>query len=499
MGKPFNYRFFVFCGTSIALGIILSAAFSIKNYFIIVLPPLVLAALALVAFLVTDIKAILIHALVFVILYFIGAISISIGIDSATAYIPPEVESGNEMTIKGYVSECIRYYPESDTTKVLITDLSDGGNDLKSASAIAFVDGRAEIGDKVSVSGVAEKTVYPEIDLFYFPRRAVLEFKSDRHGKILQNGGGFFYSVRKYIRNSLKTHLNDRSYSFVAALILGETDELSFNELDNLRSAGISHVFAVSGLHVGFLAAFVSFLLNLIKIRRFKNAVLVFIITLLYAGVCGFPISAIRAAIMCFVFGTARSFGLKGDNLNAVFLSMTAVLIIFPQWLFSLGFILSFAAVTGIALFGNMLKTVFSFLTEKLALAFSVSMSAFIATAPVIVYVLGKVSLITVLTNVVVIPIVTVLYYISTLSLILTSIIESLSVSFVVVNALTEFLTETLSAVDFGKFVSLGSFTPFSTAFYYFNLVITSDKINANKGIKIISAVAAAASALLLV
>ena len=66
-------------------------------------------------------------------------------------------------------------------------------------------------------------------------------------------------------------------------------------------------------------------------------------------------------------------------------------------------------------------------------------------------------------------------------------------------NALTEFLTETLSAVDFGKFVALGSFTPFSTAFYYFNLVITSDKINANKGIKIISAVAAAASALLLV
>ncbi|MBO7526028.1 MAG: hypothetical protein J6T42_04445, partial [Clostridia bacterium] len=76
MGKPFNYRFFVFCGTSIALGIILSAAFSIKNYFIIVIPPLVLAALALVAFLVTDRKAILIHALVFVILYFIGAISI---------------------------------------------------------------------------------------------------------------------------------------------------------------------------------------------------------------------------------------------------------------------------------------------------------------------------------------------------------------------------------------------------------------------------------------
>lgn len=492
--KPFNYRFAVFCGLSAALGVIISALFYAVSPLIVLILPLALATLAAVGFTVAESRAILIHTLIFIIIYFATAIPVSAHINAAKS-----LDSIQEpVTVCGRVRETVSYSVEKDISSVIIEDVTADDRKISGVFVLCYVEGRAEIGDETEVYGTLDKTAYPDIDTFYFPSRVAFEITGD-FGKITERGGGLFYEARRYIRNTLTERLDKSAYPFAVGIVLGEADELNAKTLQNLRAAGISHIFAVSGLHIGFLAALIAFLLRLINVRRVKNAILVFIITLIYSGICGFSVSAIRAAITCFIYGMARSFGLKRDGLNAVFVSMTAVLLVFPDSLFSLGFMLSFAAVTGISLFAHNLKEVFSFMPEKLGFALAVTVSAFLSTAPIIAIVGKNLSLIAIVCNLLALPFVSALYYLSIITLILNAVFSGLSVLFVPLNAVTVFLTDALSKVDFSRFLIKGSVTPFIAVFYYLTIILTSDKINLTKTAKRICACASSLSVLMFV
>ena len=497
MAKLFNYRFIVFCGVSLALGILFSAYFALSFTIAIVLPPLFAAIAAAVGYLTVKGKSILIHTAIFILLYLFGALSIGVKLNTAAKAASSYDFSEESVVLSGQVSESIRYYSDTDNTKVLISSATADGGSLGDVTVIAYVNGRCEIGDKVVVVGKADKTGYPDVDLYYFPRRAVFVFNSYGSGEIVSNGSGFFYSARKALRSALQDNLDEKTYPFIVALTLGETDELSFKNYYNLKNAGVSHIFAVSGLHIGFVAALAYIIFRALGIRRIKNALLVLLVTLLYTGVCGFPVSAIRAALMCFIYGAAKSFGKKNDGLNSVFLSMIAVLMVFPESLFSVGFILSYSAAAGISIFAGGFKRILHIFPEKLSASLSVIISAYISTAPIIVWLTGGVSLVSVLTNLIMLPVVSALYYFTAISLVFNAF--GVSFAFAGLNALSGLVIDAVMAVDFGKFLFEGAVTLFIIIFYYVCLLISSDKLQVGKNIKIVSAVAAAISVLLLI
>ena len=134
------------------------------------------------------------------------------------------------------------------------------------------------------------------------------------------------------------------------AMLLGQRGALTQDDTEAFQRAGVAHVMAVSGLHVGILSAALLWLLERLRLRKKLQIPVVALFLLLYCGATGFAISSLRAGVMVLLLVIARAYGRKTNPVTVLSAAVVIVLLINPLQLFSAGFILSFTAVGGIAL-----------------------------------------------------------------------------------------------------------------------------------------------------
>ncbi|MDD3051508.1 MAG: DNA internalization-related competence protein ComEC/Rec2 [Candidatus Cloacimonetes bacterium] len=131
---------------------------------------------------------------------------------------------------------------------------------------------------------------------------------------------------------------------FVKAVILGEKD-YEDPRRQTLNQAGLSHLLAVSGLHVGIIyLIFFSLLKIFIRNRKFVRIVIIFLL-LLYAGICSWAPSVTRASVMISLFMLSSIWQRKYNSNNILFASLLIITAFDPAQLFSVGLQLSFLAV----------------------------------------------------------------------------------------------------------------------------------------------------------
>lgn len=150
------------------------------------------------------------------------------------------------------------------------------------------------------------------------------------------------------------------------ALAVGDKSGVSAATKEAFGATGTSHLLAISGLHVGTVAA-LSYLLVLLILKRFDSLMLALNVkkaaavasiapALLYAGVAGFPHSTMRAVLMLSVYVLCFVVGRGKEYLNVLALAALVILLLDPSALFDLSFQLSFSAVAGIVLISAPLK-----------------------------------------------------------------------------------------------------------------------------------------------
>jgi len=219
-----------------------------------------------------------------------------------------------------------------------------------------------------------------------------------------------FASVNRAISSALYSSLDKETASVCLGMLTGNTSAISFGTLNAFRSAGIAHIFAVSGLHIGVIYGCLSAIFKRLRVNRYVSAAVKISAILFYSGVCGFSSSSVRAVVMCSVSAISGCLNRKYDPLNAIALAALIILIIDPFQLFNAGFILSFLAMLGIALLSFNVKMILYFLPEKLREALSVTLSAQLFTTPAQVCIFGGVSHAGLLLNIVFIPLFSALY-----------------------------------------------------------------------------------------
>lgn len=286
-----------------------------------------------------------------------------------------------------------------------------------------------------------------------------------------------FERANRFLYDALRAGLGE-DYPVAFALLTGETAYVETVTLDNFRSAGLAHIFAVSGLHIGFLAAALSFALKRLPLQRaVKNAVILAAL-FFYAGVCGFTPSALRAAVMCSVLLFAKGFGLKYDMLSSAAFAAIAVCALSPAQFFTAGFRLSFAAVFGIAAFSPHFARAFGALPKKLSSALGVTLSAQIGALPVSLFYFSYLPPLAVLLNLLAVPFVSVLFVL---------LLAGAAVSFFVPPAAAlffpkyflRFLTVTAMLFDFGKVAVAGiCVTAVLALFYYAAAFLAAGYVN---------------------
>ena len=227
---------------------------------------------------------------------------------------------------------------------------------------------------------------------------------------VIQNQKSVFQKMNAFISNSLKDGLSGDEYAVSYALLTGDSSFIDGEILTNFRNAGIAHVFAVSGLHIGVLAIAVNFILSKLKVNKKISACITVFICLFYSGVCGFSSSSIRATIMCAVSLFARISGRKYDGVSSVCLAGILILLFNPIQLFCVGFQLSFGVVLGIFVLSPVISKLFKFLPRRISSALGVTLSAQIVSVPICLSAFSEVSFVSTIFNIVMIPIISPLF-----------------------------------------------------------------------------------------
>lgn len=212
-----------------------------------------------------------------------------------------------------------------------------------------------------------------------------------------------------------QTNLKTEERAITQALILGEKKEIDKNLYDNYVAAGAVHILAVSGLHVGILYLVLSFLLKPLKKWSwgiYLHSLLTVILLWGFAMLSGLSPSVTRAVSMFSFFALAHIFGRRTNSINILFLSFLTLLVINPLWLFQVGFQLSYLAVFFIVwLYPILYKWGYSkyFFIRKIWALVGVTLCAQIGVLPLSLYYFHQFPGLFLLTNLVILPFLTII------------------------------------------------------------------------------------------
>jgi competence protein ComEC len=221
--------------------------------------------------------------------------------------------------------------------------------------------------------------------------------KSNQIELIAQNQLPFYktlpLSVQRFIFEEFKqAGITDNELAVVAALTIGDKQYLDSDLKQSFVSAGVIHLLAVSGLHVGIIFWALSFILSFLNRKRFGRVIkglVILALLLLYAAVVGFSPSVTRATLMFSLYIIGQMCGRQRNTYNFIAASAFILCAFNPYCIFDAGFQLSYAAVLGIVYFQPKLYRILyvnNKLLDKIWNAACVTLAAQLAVTPVALY-----------------------------------------------------------------------------------------------------------------
>ena len=201
---------------------------------------------------------------------------------------------------------------------------------------------------------------------------------------------------------------------YLKGVVFGYRADLSAEVKQSFMNTGTTHILAVSGSNVVVVALIFSSLVGFLRVSR-KTATLLTLIGLLwYMVITGLSPSVIRATIMGIAILGGTLLGRKGDIYNSLGFAALLMLVWDPTYLLDVGFQLSFAAVLSIVYYYPKLEPLIEMIPGKLARTglvksglqlFLVSLAAQIGTMPFTAFYFGRVSIVAVVANLIVVPV----------------------------------------------------------------------------------------------
>lgn len=224
----------------------------------------------------------------------------------------------------------------------------------------------------------------------------------------------WFYTGK--LHNRIVKHLEKASFSknemnVALALILGQQQEIAADIIQDYQYSGATHVLSVSGLHVGFIMLFISFILKPIPNNRKGSFIkLTAILTALgiFAVISGLSPSILRSVVMFSFLACGNHLRRNGNIYHTLLVSILLILLFQPYFLFDVGFQLSYIALFFILWLQPILKKLWT-PKHKINIyiwdALTVSFAAQIGTFPLCLYYFHQFPALFFVTNIVILPI----------------------------------------------------------------------------------------------
>lgn len=251
---------------------------------------------------------------------------------------------------------------KSKIVKILYKD-KNNLRDIKNTKIILYVpkEENFSVGDVISIKGKFEKG---EVARNYkgFSYRNYLKQKKiygivkakdmvKKGHKI--NSYSIIENIKYDMKNKIEYLYKDEYANFLKGILLGDTSTLDKAVKETFRDSSISHILAISGLHITYVILGANFLLEkIIKSKKIRNYILIFLL-FIFLILTGFSASCIRACIMTSMLLISFNVQRKNNFYVSLGLAFFIIIIINPFNIFNIGMWFSFFGTLGIFLFSK--------------------------------------------------------------------------------------------------------------------------------------------------
>lgn len=228
------------------------------------------------------------------------------------------------------------------------------------------------------------------------------------------------FEIREYFSYIADKLFCENDAGIMKSVLLGDKSELSNDIKDLYKASGISHILAISGLHISLIGMGLYKILRWLRNHEIVSVFISVTVMIIYGFMSGESISTVRAIFMFILLMAAKIFRRTYDLLTALSLSALYIAIINPYAYLSNGFYLSFAAVFGISVFSKSFEfkkkqnltgirsifyNIYSYLLSALLAGFSVNYFTF----ALLLYFFFEYPTYSILLNIIVVPLMSVL------------------------------------------------------------------------------------------
>jgi competence protein ComEC len=311
------------------------------------------------------------------------------------------------IPVQGYLARIILPAGTTDRYQKTIAEinlvLTDSQTVILQGKILLYLPATTSIryGDQLLVEGKPELISDPAFPFEfnykkYMQRRGILyrQFVSEKKFILISKEKipslkSVAFGFREDLVNIIRERITDlRVQALMIAFTTGIRDYFDQETYDQFLGAGIVHILAVSGLHVGilyFLLVQLTRPLSFSRAGRWIRLVFILPFFLFFAFLTGLSPSVLRSVIMFSIMLLGKTFDRKSPVMNSVFLSAFLLLCFDPATLWRAGFQLSYSAVLGIILFHPLLQSLWHpgfRLLQWFRDLVAVSLSAQLATLP---------------------------------------------------------------------------------------------------------------------
>ena len=281
---------------------------------------------------------------------------------------------------------------------------------FKSLNEKTYFEDNLKLGDLISVAGELEEPernrVFNGFDYKkYLYNKHIFYLMNANKISIMEKNSGLLF----YFKNLVMDRINSISKSkvYIMTFILGDKSFIDNEVKESYQDNGISHLFAVSGMHISLFAGIMLFFLKRVSYNNYFNYGMVCLFLLFYLFLAGFPASLLRASVMFILFSINKVFNLKISNLNILFIVIITILFIDPFYLFDIGFQFSYL-ISGTLI---MMRWKIGVIKSKLKRSFYVSVVCFLVSFPICIYNFYGTNFMSVLFNLFYIPFVSIIVF----------------------------------------------------------------------------------------
>jgi len=304
-------------------------------------------------------------------------------------YLEDYYIDGNKLTITLSGKEKIMgsYYFDTEKELISFKELFSLGDYVKLMG----------IFYKVNSNTTKEMFNYRE----YLERKGVFYNIKIDNIELIEKNSNVYYYIKNYVIKRI--NYNPYLYTF----ILGDTAYIDSDTLASYRENGISHLFAISGMHISLLSSIILKLLKRFNISLNKKYFITNLFLIGYLFLTGFSPSILRGVLFFLFFSINKIYYFYIKGVNIFILVLSVVLFINPFYIYDVGFLYSFIISFSYIVLGNYMNKFNNYILKL----FISSFIAFIVSIPITIYYFYQVNLLSILYNLFYVPFISIVVF----------------------------------------------------------------------------------------